>query len=193
MIEGIVKAFELISSNLDKIKIEDLTKPKFVGYWLLVTIIGWILSHFISEAFPVSEAIGGFLGGSIVGILQAIVLKNFFKKTWGLWIVVTAIGWAIAWTQPGMFEEGFSFPYDAITLSFMQFVVLYFFFKLPLLEAFFWIPITILAWTLGWNIIVANWSDDILGKIFGGFADGIITGITMIILLRKYFGSSSHN
>lgn len=69
----------------------------FVIGWMIATVLGFILSlsMLVVGERPDLGLQQGFLGGSVVGLLQGLVLIRYrFRGGW--WIVATALAWGIA-------------------------------------------------------------------------------------------------
>ncbi len=75
--------------------------------WVVVSIIGFGAGKFFADT--VEQAMSGFvalaLGGAIIGLLvgltQAVVLRNRFSRAWW-WIAASTVGWAAGWTVIGL-------------------------------------------------------------------------------------------
>lgn len=75
--------------------------------WVVVSIIGFGAGKFfadaVEQALPglVAVALGGAIIGLLVGVTQAVVLRNRFTRAWW-WIAANAVGWAVGWTVIGL-------------------------------------------------------------------------------------------
>lgn len=139
--------------------------------WVLVSTLGW----------GISMAVGAqFLIGTIVGLLQWLVLRSQFRGH-GWWIPASAGGWAgaaglitlILKPESAGGLAGMITPFLLGTgIGLGQWLVL----RGQVQRAWWWIVVSALGWTVGLL--------DVLGVSLTGSVAGAATGLGLELLLR---------
>jgi hypothetical protein len=176
--------------------------------WALGTSLGFLASLLLVEIGERSElgAIEGTLGGLMIGITQALILRQWFSKTW-LWIFANAIAWglmagggfgALGWVAPSTQLLGMRLAFGAWLgalggswLGIWQWLVL----RQSVSASWRWIAIMLLSWSvalsLGWTLggLLRDRTHLFLGEVLGLMVAwiivGIMTGIALMGLLRQ--------
>jgi hypothetical protein len=183
--------------------------------------LGFSLSLLVVEVGERSEvgAIEGVIGGTIVGLVQTLVLSQWFPRTW-LWILVNAIAWGllggsdfgtIGWYAPASDVLSIRLTYGVVFgslcglwLGIWQWIVL----RKYLADAWRWIGVNLACWAialpLGWTcggMLRATthlFLGEVVGLILTWLVVSTISAMTLARLLgealtyrRKYGGASS--
>ena len=167
-------------------------------WWVAATIAGWAVGFVVCEAitsFISTLFIDGLIIGAGVGIAQWIVLRRRLPdvRWWaGLSILGFGIGRAagdIA-TQglPTALGEGLTGAVIGLSVGVAQWLSL----RRVFPEAGWWIPASVIAWTIGWFIISyaegLTGSPDVttyVGGAIGAAFAGIVTGGALIWVSRR--------
>ena len=86
-----------------------------VRWWILASIVGFAIGKFAADAVVQSEPgiAGVVLSGAVIGIssgfAQWLVLVRHVSRA-ELWVVASALGWAIGWVVIGAVDEAIGGP-----------------------------------------------------------------------------------
>jgi len=138
--------------------------------WLMATTWGWFLGE---SLFP---GIARAAVGIAVGIFQWLVLYRRVNKAWR-WILASGMGWLAGWLiELVMLPAELDFLSGILIgggIGSAQWLIL----RLEVDWAFWWIPISILAWVTGLTILP--------GIFLTGMMVGVLTGVALELLLRS--------
>lgn len=139
--------------------------------WVMATTLGYIIIWIL----PSDLTLLGL--GVPIGALQWLVLRQHLNQV-GWWVLASGLGWAMGmgWVLVGgAIPAGAGFlagTAAGATMGIAQWIVL----RNKLHQAGWWIPVSILGWTLA----VLGF----LGLSLDGAMAGIVTGIALELLLR---------
>jgi hypothetical protein len=184
--------------------------------WSIATFLGFAIALFFVEVGERSELgpIEGMLGGAMVGLMQALVLCQWFPQAW-MWTIVSAIATtflgsssfgAIGWYAPQTeilsirFTYGVTFGAIAgLWVGIWQWLVL----KKYICNAWQWIFVNLSIWAvalpLGWvfggmfRAVTHLFLGEVIGLILTWAIVSIVSGMALasmlsqtLIRLRKY-------
>jgi hypothetical protein len=113
--------------------------------------------------------------GLPIGVMQWLVLRQHLSHT-AWWVLASTLGWALGWLLVGAAippEVGFL---AGTAVGAAVGVAQWFVLRRQLYQAGWWIAVSILGWTLGLM--------GFLGMFLDGAMAGIVTGISLELLLR---------
>ncbi len=179
----------------------------FVVQWTLNTLMGFLLSLLLIEVGerPDIGLIEGLTGGTLIGIMQWLVLRSYVPQAW-LWVILSSVSWAaiagsglgpIGWIAPRTLSLPIRLYYGlwegakvGLILGTGQSLLLMQ--KVP--QAWRWIVASTLDWaialTCGWAM--GGWLriqfDRFLGDVIGlgcmWMIVGGLTGFALTLLLK---------
>ncbi|MDJ1183113.1 hypothetical protein [Roseofilum casamattae] len=156
-------------SNFDDSDFLSITESGFSFRWTLYTLIGFVLSLLLIEVGerPDIGIIEGLIGGTIIGIVQWIVLQPYLKGAWW-WIIISSLSWAImgwsglgaiGWTAPRTLSLSLRFFYgmlEGARTGFILSVGQYLLLSRHVPYAWRWVFLNTFIWaislTCGWTI-----------------------------------------
>lgn len=193
--------------KLDIFKFYRFFNSGFCFKWTGSTFIGFLLSLLLIEVGQRGEltTTDAMIGGTVIGLTQALVLGQFFPNTW-LWIFVNLIAWGllaggdigvIGWVAPNSMVLNVRLIYGLIFgamvgfwLGLWQWSIIRSYFH----QAWHWIWIMSLSWALGlsvgWTVggILRAISRLFVGEVIGlsvtWLIVGLMTGLGMIALSK---------
>jgi hypothetical protein len=167
-------------------------------WWVLATTVGWVVGFAVCEAFKdfvESFNSDGAVIGVSIGIMQWLVLRRHFNRA-GWWVLASVTGFAVgkalgdALAQADVGAVGLALSGAAIgtSLGIAQWAVL----RRHVEQAAWWVLASVVAWVVGWSIIsvvdVAPGGPTGMAYLIGSTgaaAAGVITGLTLVRLLRQ--------
>ena len=174
---------------------------RFGLWWVLGTIVGWVVGFTICEAIKAFLAslahaleygLDGAVLGTCIGIAQWLVLRRLIPRA-GWWLLASIIGFAVGKGVSDVVahETGFvGFGGAAIgaVLGIAQWIVL----RRHVAQAGWWVLASALAWAVGWGIIsvVDEAASGPTGTTYvvgasGAAVAGVITAVALVRLLRQ--------
>jgi len=137
-------------------------------YWIMATTLGWLIGKYIFQGIPI------IISGFIIAVLQWTVLINRIQNAWR-WIIFSSLGWIGGYILVFVFAPDRNYligPVIGGWVGFMQWLLL----RTEVDWAFWWIIISVLAWTTGLLFMP--------GALTSGSLPGALTGLTLVILFR---------
>ncbi|MEM8777316.1 MAG: hypothetical protein AAGF26_00300 [Cyanobacteria bacterium P01_G01_bin.49] len=194
--------------SFSQTKIKSFSVQFYWLQWAIVTLIGFLLSLVWLEIGepPDLGTLQGTVGGTIIGLFQALILSRWFPQAW-LWILATLIPWglmagsqlgAIGWVAPrtelisvrlttGMILGGIT----GLWVGLWQWLIL----RQQFSNSYIWILISGLSWSvglsLGWLVggllrsVTHLFLGEVVGLAIAWLLVGLQTGLVLAILLKK--------
>ncbi len=138
-------------------------------YWIMATTLGWLLGNLLFSGIPV------VIAGAGIAAFQWAVLTRRLPKAWH-WLTYAFSGWfagylaaVLIFRQDAAFWSG---PLIGLSVGISEWIYL----RDKLDLAWWWIPISILAWTTGLSILP--------GALTSGALPGALTGLALVILFH---------
>lgn len=176
--------------------------------WTIHTLIGFLLSLLLIEIGerPDIGVLEGLIGGTIMGILQWMVLRPHLKQS-GWWIAISAISWAImgwsglgaiGWIAPRTLNISVRLLYgfwEGAKVGFVLGVGQYVLLSHQVPQAWRWIIASVLDWAIalacGWalggllRLQFSQFLGDVIGLGCVWLLVGGLTGFALTLLLNR--------
>lgn len=138
-------------------------------YWIMATTLGWVTGNLFLSAIPI------VISGVVIAVFQWSVLYKRIQKAWR-WAIVSSLGWIAGYVLYVVFfsaNMGFLIgPLLGGVIGIVQWFIL----RKEVDWAWWWIIISIIAWTTGLTVMP--------GFLTSGALPGALTGLTLVILFR---------
>lgn len=176
--------------------------------WTIHTLMGFLLSLLLIEIGerPDIGVLEGLIGGTIIGILQWMVLRPHLKQS-GWWIAISAISWgimgwsglgAVGWIAPRTLNISVRLLYglwEGAKVGFVLGVGQYVLLSHQVPQAWRWIIASVLDWAIalacGWALggLLRLQFRQFLGDVIGlgclWLLVGGLTGFALTLLLNR--------
>ncbi len=137
-------------------------------YWIMATTLGWLAGNLLFSGLSF------LIAGAAIAAFQWSVLYKRIPKAWQ-WLPYTFLGWFLGYLATLLiFRQNTTLwtgPLIGLTVGVFQWIYL----RNKLDLAWWWIPISLLAWTTGISILP--------GALTTGTLPAALTGLTLVILM----------
>lgn len=178
------------------------TNWRFWLFWVLAFLsfpVAGLLANLVGSVnTPVRGLLAGAIAGTVLGLIQWLVLKARLPQLPSWWVIATSAGFAVGLavstallgSETGGDELLWRGVITGLCIGAAQFVVLQR--VLPLPQSLVWVGVMGLLWTLGWFITRAAGIDlsykwAVFG-VSGALAFQLLTGLSLYFLLRSAKG-----
>lgn len=185
-----------------------MIESSFGIQWTIHTLMGFLLSLLLIEIGerPDIGVLEGLIGGTIIGILQWMVLRPHLKQS-GWWIAISAISWgimgwsglgAVGWIAPRTLNISVRLLYgfwEGAKVGFVLGVGQYVLLSHQVPQAWRWILASVLDWAIalacGWalggllRLQFRQFLGDVIGLGCAWLLVGGLTGFALTLLLNR--------
>ncbi len=171
-------------------------EPPGCLFWMLWVLasalaggLGWAAGWRISFLAPpeLSTAVIGLLMGAMIGLLQGLVLKGWFRGSLH-WIWLTTVGWGLGFpagvsiSYVGGFAEAIFGGTVGLSVGLLAGLLQWGFLRRRVSGAGWWLPASALAW--GLSLLLYRPGVSAIGLVYG-LISSILTGWALVSLSRR--------